>query len=391
MLKELDIPVRILMGPGPSTVHPRVLRALSMPLLGHLDPEFLDIMNQTTSLLQNVFATRNQQTMAMPGTGSAGMEAVFVNLLEPNDKVIICVHGLFGERMVDVVSRIGCKVVTVEAAWGEHIEPEKVKTALTANPDAKMLAIVQAETSTGVYQPLDEIASMVKSAGVLFVVDAVTSLGGMEVGVDHYNIDAIYSGTQKNLSVPPGLSPVSFSDKALQALSSRKSKVQSWYLDLSMIRQYWGQERFYHHTAPISMIYALKEGLSLIVAEGLKEVFDRHLVLGRALQAGLTAMGLELVVADEKYRLPNLTSVFIPEGINDLEVRSRLLNEYNLEIGGGLGRYKGKAWRIGLMGYSCSRENVTLLLAALEVILTELGAKIDKGVGISEAASHFNK
>jgi alanine-glyoxylate transaminase / serine-glyoxylate transaminase / serine-pyruvate transaminase len=388
MVKELDLPVRILLGPGPSTVHPRVLKAISMPLLGHLDPKFLDIMNETTLLLQGVFETNNRQTMAMPGTGSAGMEAVFVNLLEPGDKVIICVHGLFGERMVDIAGRIGCSVVTVESAWGEPIDPGKVKNALAANPEAKLLAIVQAETSTGVYQPLDEIATMVNSAGLLFVVDAVTSLGGMEVGVDKYKIDAVYSGTQKNLSVPPGLSPVSFSEKALRALDGRKSKVQSWYLDLSMIRQYWGQERFYHHTAPISMVYALREGLRMIEAEGLKAVTERHLVLGRSLQAGLTAMGLELVVKDEKYRLPNLTSVFIPEGINDGEVRSRLLNEYNIEIGGGLGRYKGKAWRIGLMGYSCNRSNVILFLAALEVILSDLGFKLEKGAGIKEASSH---
>lgn len=388
MVKELDLPVRILLGPGPSTVHPRVLKAMSMPLLGHLDPEFLDIMNETTVLLQGVFETKNHQTMAMPGTGSAGMEAVFVNLLEPGDKVIICVHGLFGERMVDIAGRIGCSVVKVESAWGEPIDPGKVKTALAANPEAKMLAIVQAETSTGVYQPLEEIAALVDDAGLLFVVDAVTSLGGMEVGVDKYKIDAVYSGTQKNLSVPPGLSPVSFSERALQVLDSRKSKVQSWYLDLSMIRQYWGQERFYHHTAPISMIYALREGLRMIEAEGLKAVTDRHLVLGRSLQAGLTAMGLEMVVKEEKFRLPNLTSVFIPEGINDLEVRSRLLNEYNIEIGGGLGRYKGKAWRIGLMGYSCNRGNVILFLAALEAILSELSFKLEKGAGIKEAAAH---
>lgn len=388
MVKELDLPVRILLGPGPSTVHPRVLKAMSMPLLGHLDPEFLDIMNETTVLLQGVFETKNHQTMAMSGTGSAGMEAVFVNLLEPGDKVIICVHGLFGERMVDIAGRIGCSVVKVESAWGEPIDPGKVKTALAANPEAKMLAIVQAETSTGVYQPLEEIAALVDDAGLLFVVDAVTSLGGMEVGVDKYKIDAVYSGTQKNLSVPPGLSPVSFSERALQVLDSRKSKVQSWYLDLSMIRQYWGQERFYHHTAPISMIYALREGLRMIEAEGLKAVTDRHLVLGRSLQAGLTAMGLEMVVKEEKFRLPNLTSVFIPEGINDLEVRSRLLNEYNIEIGGGLGRYKGKAWRIGLMGYSCNRGNVILFLAALEAILSELSFKLEKGAGIKEAAAH---
>jgi len=379
------------MGPGPSTVHPHVLRAISTTLLGHLDPEFLKIMNDTTKLLQSVFQTENVQTMAMPGTGSAGMESVFVNLLEPGDKVIICVHGLFGERMVDVVERIGCKVVRVDAPWGNHIDPEQVALAISGHPDAKLLAIVQAETSTGVHQPLSDIAALVNKAEMLFVVDAVTSLGGMAVGVDDLKIDAVYSGTQKNLSVPPGLAPVSFSQKALDTLDNRKSKVQSWYLDLSMIRQYWGQERFYHHTAPISMIYALREGLRLIVDEGLPAVFNRHLRLGRALQKGLEAMGLELVVKDDRIRLPNLTSVIIPQGIDDLEVRSSLLNDFNIEIGGGLGRFKGKAWRIGLMGYSCSKVNVLLLLAALEAILTNKGYMLDKGAGIAAASSYMNR
>lgn len=391
MLQELKLPVRILMGPGPSTVHPLVLRAISIPLLGHLDPKFLNVMNDITLLLQSVFETSNEQTMAMPGTGSAGMEAVFVNLLEPGDKVIICVHGLFGERMVDMAGRIGCNIVTIEAPWGEHIAPEQVKKTLDDHPDVKMLAIVQAETSTGVYQPLADISKLVNDAGLLFVVDAVTSLGGMEVGVDKHKIDAVFSGTQKNLSIPPGLAPVSFSNKALAVLDNRKSKVQSWYLDLTMIRKYWGQERFYHHTAPISMIYALREGLRLIVDEGLKEVANRHLSLGRALQAGLSAMGLEMAVRDEKFRLPNLTAVYIPEGIDDLVVRKRLLNEFNIEIGGGLGRHKGKIWRVGLMGYSCSKENVFLLLAALEVILSSLGHKLEKSAGLAAAASYINQ
>jgi alanine-glyoxylate transaminase / serine-glyoxylate transaminase / serine-pyruvate transaminase len=391
MIGELKVPVRILMGPGPSTVHPNVLKAISTPLLGHLDPEFLKVMNDTTKLLQLVFETDNVQTMAMPGTGSAGMEAVFVNLLEPGDRVIICVHGLFGERMVDVVDRIGCEVVRVDAPWGNHIDPEQVALAVSSHPDAKMLAIVQAETSTGVLQPLSDISGIVKKAGMLFVVDAVTSLGGMEVGVDKYIIDAVYSGTQKNLSVPPGLAPVSFSKQALETLDNRKSKVQSWYLDLNMIRQYWGQERFYHHTAPISMIYALREGLRLIIDEDLTQVFKRHLQLGRALQKGLEAMGLELVVKDEEVRLPNLTSVFIPQGIDDLEVRSSLLNEYNIEIGGGLGLFKGKAWRIGLMGYSCSKANVLLFLSALEIILNNKGYILDNGAGIAAASSFMDR
>lgn len=391
MIEELKVPVRILMGPGPSTVHPNVLQAISTPLLGHLDPEFLKVMNDTTKLLQLVFETDNVQTMAMPGTGSAGMEAVFVNLLEPGDKVVICVHGLFGERMVDVVDRIGCEVVRIDAPWGAHIDPEHVELAISNHPDAKMLAIVQAETSTGVFQPLSDISAIVKKAGMLFVVDAVTSLGGMEVGVDKYKIDAVYSGTQKNLSVPPGLAPVSFSNKALETLDNRKGKVQSWYLDLNMIRQYWGQERFYHHTAPISMIYALREGLRLIIDEDLSQVFKRHLQQGRALQKGLEAMGLELVVKDEVVRLPNLTSVFIPQGIDDLEVRSSLLNDYNIEIGGGLGLFKGKAWRIGLMGYSCSKANVLLFLSALEIILINKGYILDKGAGIAAASSYMDR
>lgn len=387
MLKELNVPARVLMGPGPSNVHPQVLKAMSTPLLGHLDPEFLKIMNDTIPLLQEVFETANEHTIAMPGTGSSGMETLFVNLLEPGDKVIICVSGLFGERMVDMAGRIGCDIVTVDSPWGEHIAPEQVKKAVDEHGDAKMLAIVQAETSTGVLQPLSEISALVQDAGILFAVDAVTSLGGVEVGVDKHNIDAIFSGTQKNLSIPPGLAPVSFGSKALKVLDNRKSKVQSWYLDLTMIRRYWGNERFYHHTAPITMTYALREGLRLIVDEGLSNVIRRHFLLGRALQAGLRAMGLKLVVENEKVRLPNLTSVWIPDGISDAEVRGRLLNDFNIEIGGGLGRFKGKAWRVGLMGYSCSQANVFLFLAALEGILSGLGYNVEKGAGIAEAAA----
>jgi len=391
MIEELKMPVKILMGPGPSMVHPRVLQSMATPLTGHLDPDFLQIMNDSIKLLQEIFETGNKHTMSMPGTGSAGMETVFVNLLEPGDKAIICVHGLFGERMVDVAQRTGSEVVTVDSPWGNHIEPEKVKEALDANPDAKILAVVQAETSTGIYQPLLELGELAEEAGVLFIVDAVTSLGGMRVDVDKNKIDAVYSGTQKNLSIPPGLAPVSFSERALEVINNRKSKVQSWYLDLSMIQKYWGEERFYHHTAPISMVYALREGLRVILEEGLDNTIKRHYLLGRALQAGLTAMGLDLVVKDEEYRLPNLTSVYIPAGIDDLQVRKRLLTEFNLEIGGGLGEFKGQAWRVGLMGYSCRKENLYLFLSALEVILTDLGYKLDQGAGIAAAASYIRQ
>jgi len=391
MIEELKMPVKILMGPGPSMVHPRVLQSMATPLTGHLDPDFLQIMNDSIKLLQEIFETGNKHTMSMPGTGSAGMETVFVNLLEPGDKAIICVHGLFGERMVDVAQRTGSEVVTVDSPWGHHIEPGKVKEALDANPDAKILAVVQAETSTGIYQPLLELGELAEEAGVLFIVDAVTSLGGMRVDVDKNKIDAVYSGTQKNLSIPPGLAPVSFSERALEVINNRKSKVQSWYLDLSMIQKYWGEERFYHHTAPISMVYALREGLRVILEEGLDNTIKRHYLLGRALQAGLMAMGLDLVVKDEEYRLPNLTSVYIPAGIDDLQVRKRLLTEFNLEIGGGLGEFKNQAWRVGLMGYSCRKENLYLFLSALEVILTDLCYKLDQGAGIAAAASYIRQ
>ncbi|MBS4024864.1 MAG: alanine--glyoxylate aminotransferase family protein [Clostridia bacterium] len=391
MIKELNPPVRTLMGPGPSTVSPQVLKAMATPLLGHLDPKFLEIMNDTMDLLREVFETNNKLTMAMSGTGSSGMETIFVNLLEPGDKAIVCVHGLFGQRMADVAGRTGATVITVDAPWGQDVKPEQVKKAVAEHPDAKLVAIVQAETSTGVYQPLEDISKIVKDAGMLMLVDAVTSLGGMEVGVGNYQIDAVYSGTQKNLSIPPGLSPVSFSQQAVDVISKRKTKVQSWYLDLTMIQNYWGSERFYHHTAPISMVYALREGLRLIVEEGMANVYRRHMTLGRALQAGLVAMGLELVVKDEAIRLPNLTSVLIPKGIADGDVRGRLLNEFDLEIGGGLGELKGKAWRIGLMGYACKKENVLLVLSALESILTEQGYNLDKGAATAAASAAFHK
>lgn len=391
MKNSSALPERVLMGPGPSIVHPDVLKAMATPVIGHLDPLFLEILNETGALLRLLLGTDNPHTMCMPGTGSAGMEAVFVNLLEPGDKAIICVHGLFGERMADVAGRTGAEVVIVEAPWGEAVRPEQVEQAVREHPDARLVAIVHAETSTGVRQPLEEISRIVKGAGMLFLVDAVTSLGGMEVGVDKHRVDAVYSGTQKNLSVPPGLAPVSFSQEALAKVTGRKTRVQSWYLDLNMLLKYWGQERLYHHTAPVSMFYALREGLRLIAAEGLENVCRRHLVLGRALQAGLTAMGLELVVSDETVRLPNLTSVKIPPGIPDAEVRGRLLHEFNLEIGGGLGVFKGTAWRIGLMGYTCRKENVLLALSALEAVLSDLGFKTEKGAAVAVAYAAFTR
>jgi alanine-glyoxylate transaminase / serine-glyoxylate transaminase / serine-pyruvate transaminase len=389
MYSDLNPTKRILMGPGPSDVHPRVLKAMSTPLLGHLDPEFLEIMNETREMLKEVFQTKNELTIALSGTGSAGMEAALVNMLEPGDKALICINGLFAERMADIVKRCGAEPVLLQAEWGNIVEPQQVKEILKENGNIKLLAIVHAETSTGVRQPLEEISELAKDAGALFVVDAVTSLAGIPLEVDNWGIDVVYSGTQKCLSCPPGLAPVSFSETAIKAISRRNTPIRSWYLDVQMLQSYWGKERFYHHTAPINMIYALREALRLVLEEGLKERFDRHQLHSRALVAGLEAMGLKMV-APAQYRLPELNAVYIPEGIDDATVRKTLLNEYGIEIGGGLGKFKGKAWRIGLMGYSCSRGNVMLFLSALENILKNMGYKVSEH-GISAANEVYNK
>lgn len=387
--KDLDPGKRILMGPGPSDVHPRVLKAMTTPLVGHLDPDFLTIMNETKVMLKEIFQTENEFTIALSGTGSAGMEACLVNLLEPGDKAIICVNGLFSERMVEIVKRCQAEPIIVESEWGTIIEPEQVKKTLKKAGKIKLIAIVHAETSTGVCQPLEEISLLAKEADALFVVDTVTSLGGIPVKVDEWQIDATYSGTQKCLSCPPGLSPVSFSENAFSIINDRKHKIQSWYLDVQLLRDYWGKERFYHHTAPISMIYALREALRLVLQEGLENRFARHKLHSKALVAGLEAMGLKMLVS-ASYRLPELNAVYIPREIDDLTVRRVLLNEYGIEIGGGLGKFKGKVWRIGLMGYTSKKENVMLFLSALEDILTYLGYKINER-GIIAAADIYRK
>lgn len=389
MYKDLNPGKRILLGPGPSDVHPRVLKAMSTPLVGHLDPDFLEIMNETRDMLRQVFKTKNELTIALSGTGSAGMEAALVNTLEPGDKAVVCVNGLFAERMVEIVKRCGAEAIIVEGEWGNIVEPEKIKKALQDTPNPKILAVVHAETSTGVRQPLEEISKMAKQAGALFVVDAVTSLAGIPLEIDEWGIDVVYSGTQKCLSCPPGLSPVSFGEKAVKAISDRKTPVRSWYLDVGMLQSYWGKERFYHHTAPINMIYALREALRLVLEEGLENRFARHKLHSAALVAGLEAMGLKMI-APKEYRLPELNTVYIPEGIDDATVRKALLVDYGIEIGGGLGKFKGKAWRVGLMGYSCSRENVMLFLSALENILQNQGYSV-KEHGISAANEVYSK
>lgn len=384
-LARLDPSERLLMGPGPSNVHPRVYAALAAPIVGHLDPEFLRVMEDSKGLLQEIFQTQNQLTISVSGTGSAGMEACFTNLVEPGDRVVVCASGVFGLRMQDVAARCGAEVYTVEAPWGTAVTPEQVAETVNDIPgNIKLLAIVHAETSTGVMQPLNDIVNIAKERDALVLVDAVTSLGGIDIAVDALDIDACYSGTQKCLGCPPGLSPVTLNEKCRQVIRNRATKVQSWYLDLSMIEQYWGDDRVYHHTAPISMNYALREALSLVKEEGLERRWERHLMNHRALVDGLQALGLELVVEND-IRLPTLTTVWVPEGVDDIAVRKNLLANFNIEIGGGLGDFKGKAWRIGLMGHTSKIANVVLFLAALGAVLNGQGYGTDTGSAIQTA------
>lgn len=360
-------PIRTLLGPGPSPVHPRVLQALALPVVGHLDPKFLEIMDQNMAMLRELFQTKNRLALPMSGTGSAGMETCFVNLLERGDAALIGVNGVFGTRMVDVAERCGAKVDTVEAEWGTALDAQKFKAAL-AQKKYKLVALVHAETSTGVLQPLDDIAKLVRDSGALFMVDTVTSLGGAPVRVDELGIDACYSGTQKCLGCPPGLSPVTFSERAVETIRRRKSKVQSWYLDLSMIEKYWGSERVYHHTAPISMNYALHEALRIVLEEGLEQAWQRHRRVHEAFVREMRKLELEPAVA-EAIRAPMINAVKIPEGVDDPKVRQRLYDDFNIEIGAGLGPLKGKIWRVGLMGHGAREENIEILAKALKQLI----------------------
>ncbi len=379
----LNPPVRVLLGPGPSDIHPRVLRALGANTVGHLDPYYLEIMNQLQDMLRDLFSTRNEMTFAISATGSAGMEATVVNLVEPGDAMLVCVNGVFGQRMADVATRAGANVTTVEKPWGDVFSPSDLKEALSsAKP--KVVGIVMAETSTGAWQPIEEISQLVHEAGALLLVDAVTSLGGVPVEVDAWNIDAVYSGSQKCLSCPPGLAPVSFSPRAVETVLHRKTKVQSWYLDISMLADYWGENRVYHHTAPVNMTYGLYEAARLLLAEGLENVYARHALNHRALKAGLAALGVRYATR-RGCELPMLNAVRIPDSVNDGNVRSGLLERFGIEIGGGLGEFKGKAWRIGLMGHASRSNNVLLLLAALEQLLAKERYVFDHGAGVAAA------
>ncbi len=374
LANELKPPTRILMGPGPSDVPDRVLRVMSCPTIGHLDPEFLAILNDTRDLLRQAFRTSNELTLAVSGTGSAGMEACVVNLIEPGDEMIVCVAGVFGQRMTDVAQRCGAAVHVLEVPWGDVIQPDQVAETLKRHPKTKLVGIVHAETSTGAHQPIEPISDVVHDAGAMLLVDTVTSLGGVDVRVDDWRVDACYSGTQKCLSCPPGLAPVTFSAAAVRAIEARKTKVQSWYLDMTMVRQYWGSERLYHHTAPINMIYALHEALRIVLEEGLEQRFERHRRNHLSLKAGLAAIIGIRYLPKAGYQLPMLNAVTIPDGVDDVSVRRQLLDKFGIEFGGGLGAFKGKAWRIGLMGHASTDKNVLLALAALESILNRPGA-----------------
>ncbi len=385
---QLNPPRRVLMGPGPSEAHPRVLAALGAPLLGHLDPRFLEIMNETQDLLRRTFQTTNQLTFPVSGTGSAGMETCVVNLIEPGDRMVVAVNGVFGQRMTDVAGRAGAAVTTIERPWGQVFDLQQIREVLQ-KVRPKVLGIVHAETSTGAHQPAAELGKLCHEYDALLILDTVTSLGGTPVALDDWEVDGAYSGTQKCLSCPPGLAPVSFSPRGVEAINRRKSKVQSWYFDMAMVQRYWGEERFYHHTAPISMIYALREALRVLHEEGLEASWRRHERNHLALKAGLKALGIDYAAAEGR-QLPMLNAVRIPEGIDDAATRKMLLAEFGIEIGGGLGDFKGKAWRIGLMGVTSRADNVLLFLAALEQCLRVHGGQARPGAGVAAANEWYS-
>ncbi|MEE2705818.1 MAG: alanine--glyoxylate aminotransferase family protein [Planctomycetota bacterium] len=381
-------PRRVLLGPGPSDIHPRVLAAMGRPTVGHLDPYYLQIMDELQSMLREVFRTKNELTFAVSGTGSAGQEAAVMNLVEPGNSVLVCVNGVFGGRLAEMAERAGAEVTRIERPWGEVFSAGDLKPAL-ASVKPQLVLVVMAETSTGAWQPIEELANIVHDAGAMLLVDAVTALGGVPVEVDQWQIDAVYSGTQKCLSCPPGLAPVTFSRRAVEVIMNRKTRVNSWYLDATMLANYWGQDRVYHHTAPINMTYALHEALRLVLEEGLDECFSRHARNHKALAAGLAALDIKFM-PPAGHRLPQLNAVRVPDGVDEARVRSRLLTEFDVEIGAGLGAYKGKVWRIGLMGYASREENVLLLLAALEQLLVDEGHPCELG-GAVAAANEISK
>ena len=381
----IGVPPRILLGPGPSMVNTRVLQAMMQNMIGYLDPDYVDIMDQVAGLLSEVFQTNEAFTMALSGTGSSGMEAGLSSILEPGDTVVVCIYGFFGERMVDMATRVGANVVTLRSEWGKPFPEEMLEEALNENENVKLVAVIHAETSTGIRQPLEGMSRLAREHDALFMVDAVTSLGGNNLAFDDWGIDYCYSATQKCLGCPPGLSPVAVSQRAMESIRSRETPPASWYLDLNLNANYWYDPKVYHHTSPVSMVLALGEGLRVVLEEGLENRFARHERNAEALRAGLEALGLEVVTPDG-YRLAQVTPVWIPEGVDDAQVRAKLLSDYQIEIGKGLGAFDGKIWRFGLMGESSRADYVLLALSAMESVLPQVGYEVAPGAAVSAAS-----
>ena len=387
-LDRQEAPLRRLMGPGPLDVHPRVYQALASPVIGYLDPVYLRVLDRIGELLPPVFGTQNRITHAMPGTGTSGMEACMANLLEPGDRVLVCSHGYFGDRVRQMAERQDAEITLIEEEWGKPTDPERVEAALKQGP-FKVLAVVHAETSTGVLQPMDDISRLAKAYDTMILLDTVSSLGGIDIRVDEWGIDAAFSCSQKCIGCPPGLSPITFSGRAMEAVKRRKNAVRSWYLDILLLEKYWGPERVYHHTSSSTLNYALLEALLLIHEEGLENRYARHLKNHKALVAGVEALGLEMLVKPE-YRLPTLNTIVVPDGVDDATLRRYLLETFKLDIGGGFGILKGKVWRVGLMGYSSQKQNVFLFLSALESVLKGQGVKVVPGA-LEAVASLYEK
>jgi len=383
-MNELQPPQKVLLGPGPSSVHPRVLQALSLPVMGHLDPAFFQVMDDVCDMLRMVFHTENSMTVPISSTGTGAMETACANIIEPGDSVLICRNGYFGIRLADIAERCGATVHLMDTPWGKAVDPQMLKDELKKHPGLKAVGVVHAETSTGVLSEVKELMDVIREAGSLSIVDAVTSLGGHEVRMDDWGIDVCYSATQKCLGAPPGLAPISLSPAAMDVVAKRPTKVQSFYFNLKDLEAYWSQTRAYHHTSPINMTYALREALRMMMEEGMENRIQRHAKVAAALRAGAEALGLSLL-AEEGHRLNPLTTISIPEGIEDAKVRRTLLNDYEIEIGGGLGEFAGKAWRIGLMGESAREKNVFALLSALETILSKEGYEVAFGASLSAA------
>ncbi|MBI2818472.1 MAG: alanine--glyoxylate aminotransferase family protein [Acidobacteria bacterium] len=387
-VSPINFPKRLLMGPGPSEVDPRVYRAMIQPVIGHMDPLFLECLGQLQQMLRNTFRTANTVTFPIPGTGSAGMEAALVNFLEPGDEAAVVVGGVFAARMCEIIERCGAKLTRIDCPWGTAADPDQVREAVHGKK-LKLLGVVHSETSTGVCQPLEPLREIAQETGALLVVDTVSSLGGLPLEVDRWEIDVCYSGSQKCLACPPGLAPITVGERAMEVLRHRRTPVQSWYLDLSMVEKYWGPERSYHHTPPVNMLFGLHEALRILQQEGLEAAWARHRKCHLAFVAGLEAVGIKMFVPSPALRASTVNTITIPEGIEDAKIRARLMERFQIEIAGGLGQLKGRIWRVGLMGLTATSSSVLLLLAALETVLAESGFRLDKGVGVAAAEKVF--